>query len=77
MKKEIKKTYRGCDIYEEYSPPKTIKVSEKEFWALKNAIADRIDNLNSVADRTTTKPHKRCWIEQVHLLESIRDKLRY
>ena len=32
-----------------------IKVNEKEFWALKNAISDKIYNLNSVVDRTDKK----------------------
>ena len=53
-----------------------IKVNEKEFWALKNAIADRIDNLNSVVDRTDKKRGK-YWAKQVHLLEDIRDRLKY
>ena len=54
-----------------------IKVNEKEFWALKNAIADKIDNLNSVINRSDRKHHKRSWIKQVQLLEDIRDRLKY
>ena len=71
-----KTTYRECDEYEEYSPPKTIKVSEKEFWALKNAIADKIYNLNSVVARTDKKKRQH-WVKQIQLLEDIRDKLKY
>ena len=71
-----KTTYRGCDEYEEYSPSKTIKVSEKEFWVLKNAIADKIYNLNSVVARTEGKKGKH-WEDQVKLLENLRDRLKY
>jgi len=52
-----------------------IKVSEKEFWVLKNAIADRVYNLNSVIKRTGKG--NEYWLKQVHLLESIRDRLKY
>jgi len=71
-----KTTYRGCDEYEEYSPSKTIKVSEKEFWALKNAIADKIYNLNSVVARTDKKKRQH-WVKQIQLLEDIRNRLKY
>ena len=53
-----------------------IKVNEKEFWALKNAIADKIDNLNSVVARTDKKKRQH-WVKQIQLLEDIRDRLKY
>jgi len=53
-----------------------IKVNEKEFWALKNAISDKIYNLNSVVARTDKKKRQH-WVKQIQLLEDIRDRLKY
>ena len=49
---------------------------ENEFWVLKNAIADKIYNLNEVIHRTKDKNNE-YWVKQVDTLIDIRDRLKY
>ncbi len=51
------------------------ELSPDEYRILVNAIDDKIYNLTTIIDRTT-KRNNLVWVEQVHLLNNVKGKLK-